>query len=74
MGYQLFFYSDAGDPTERAHVHLRQGANLANFWLEPTVYLAEAYGMKPDKLHAVGKVVESNAEAIKKAWRRYFGT
>jgi hypothetical protein len=35
--------------------------------------LAEAYTMKPDELDALQKVVESNAEAIEKAWHRYPG-
>src|SRR4030042_1651254 len=38
-----------------------------------TVYLAEVYGVKPQERNGFRKVVESNAEAIKKAWHRYFG-
>jgi hypothetical protein len=52
---------------------VRKDRNVAKFWLEPTVCLAEAYGMKPHELNALQKVVETNAEAIKRAWYQYFG-
>ncbi len=71
-GYKFFFYSNEGDPAEPLHVHVRKGTSVAKFWLEPAVYLAEAYGMKPHKLNALQKVVENNAEAIKRAWHRHF--
>jgi len=72
-GYRFFFFSNEGDPFEPSHVHVRKDRNVAKFWLEPTVRLAEAYGMKPHELNALQKVVEKNAEEIKRAWHRYFG-
>ncbi len=72
-GYRFFFFSNEGDPPEPLHVRVRKERNVAKFWLEPTVYLAEAYGMKPHELSALQKVVEKNAEAIRQAWDRYFG-
>jgi hypothetical protein len=72
-GYRFFFYSNEGDPSEPLHVHVRKDANVAKFWLEPTVSLAESYGMKPEELNKLQKVVERNARVIKRAWYEYFG-
>jgi hypothetical protein len=72
-GYKFFFYSNEGDPSEPLHVHVRKGTSVAKFWLEPAMDLAEAYGMKPHELNSLQKMVEDNAEAIKRAWHRYFG-
>ena len=72
-GYKFFFFSNEGDPTEPLHVHVRKGKNVAKYWLEPTVALAEAYGMKPHELNALEKVVKDKAEAIERAWHEHFG-
>jgi hypothetical protein len=71
-GYRLFFYSNEGDPREPLHVHVRKGKNVAKFWLEPTVGVAESYGMTPSELRKLTKVVKDNAESIKRAWDEYF--
>ncbi len=72
-GYRFFFYSNEGDPSEPLHVHVRKGGRVSKFWIEPTVFLAETYGMKPHELSALQKVIEDHAEAIKRAWDRHFG-
>jgi len=68
----LFFYSNEGDPREPLHVHVRKGKSIAKFWLEPTVGVAESYGMTPSELSKLAKVVKDNAESIKRAWDEYF--
>jgi len=72
-GYRFFFYSNEGEPLEPVHVHIRKGENLAKFWLEPIVSPAESYGISPQELNKLEKVVENNAKSIKRAWYEYFG-
>jgi hypothetical protein len=72
-GYRFFFFSNEGDPIEPVHVHVRKDRNVAKFWIEPIVVLAESYGMNPKELNKLQKVVEKNAKHIKKAWYEYFG-
>ena len=72
-GYKFFFYSNEGEPSEPLHVHVRKGENVAKFWLEPRIRLAESYGMKPHELNRLQEVVQENAETIKTAWYRHFG-
>ena len=72
-GYRFFFYSNEGDPSEPVHIHIRKDRNVAKFWLEPFVALSESYGMSPQELNKLRKVVENNAKQIKKAWYEYFG-
>ncbi len=71
-GYRLFFYSNEGDPSEPLHVHVRKGESVAKFWLEPSINVAESYGMTSSELHKLSKVVKDNAELIKRAWDEYF--
>jgi hypothetical protein len=54
-------------------VHIIRDNNVAKFWLEPVVSLAESYGMSPQELNKLQKVVENNAKIIKRAWYEYFG-
>ena len=72
-GYRFFFFSNEGDPAESVHVHVRKDRNVAKFWLEPVVALAESYGMNSKELNKLEKVVENNDKQIKKAWYEYFG-
>lgn len=72
-GYRFFFYSNEGDPAEPLHIHVRKGRNVTKFWLQPVVALAESYGMSPQELNKLQKVVENNAKLIKRAWYEYFG-
>jgi hypothetical protein len=71
-GYRLFFYSNEGDPREPLHVHVRKGKSVAKFWLEPSIGVAESYGMTPSELSKLTKVVKDNAESIKRTWDEYF--
>ena len=72
-GYRFFFYSNEGDPSEPVHIHVIKDTNVAKFWLEPAVALAESYGMSSQELNKLQKVVENNAKIIKRAWYEYFG-
>ena len=41
-GYKFFFFSNEGDPREPIHIHVRKDGNLAKFWIEPSVELADS--------------------------------
>jgi len=71
-GYRFFFYSNEGDPLEPLHIHVIKGGNVAKFWLEPEISVAESYGMKSSELTMLGRIIENNKELIKKAWNEYF--
>jgi hypothetical protein len=72
-GYRFFFFSNKGNPAEPVHVHIRKGESVAKFWLQPVVALAESYGMSPQELNKLQKVVENNAKITKRAWYECFG-
>ena len=42
--YRFFFYSNEGDPREPVHIHVREGRNIAKFWLKPLVSMADSKG------------------------------
>ncbi len=71
-GYRFFFYSNEGDPSEPLHIHIRKGENVAKFWLEPSISVAQSYGMTSSELHKLSKAVKDNVELIKRAWDEYF--
>jgi hypothetical protein len=66
------FFKDH-EPSSDKHVHVIKERNVAKFWLEPVVGLADSYGMSPQELNKLQKVIENNAKIIKRAWYEYFG-
>ena len=72
-GYRFFFYSNEGEPLEPLHIHAIKGERTAKFWIEPVVCVEQSYGMKSSELTALVKVVEDNAELIRKSWDEHFG-
>ena len=72
-GFRFFFFSNEGDPREPVHVHVRKGSQLAKFWLNPEVRLAESYGFSAPELNQLAKVVENRSKEIGEAWNEYFG-
>jgi len=46
-GYRFFFFSNEGNPLEPVHVHVRNGARVAKYWVESQISLAESYEMSP---------------------------
>jgi len=59
-GFRFFFFSNEGSPREKIHIHVRKGEKLAKFWLEPSIRLAEAYGMNPRELNDILRIVDKN--------------
>ena len=71
-GYRFFFFSNEGNPLEPVHVHVRNGARVAKYWVEPQISLAESYEMSPTELKEIENVVRENEAQIKEAWHDHF--
>ena len=72
-GYKFFFFSNEGFPFKPSHIHVRKNSNLAKFWLEPNITLADSWGFKAQELRMVRAIVEENHEEFIKRWYEYFG-
>ena len=69
--YRFFFFSRE---ETRRHVHIRSPKGEAKFWLEPEIELAVSHGLPAKELKLLSKVVEKNADEIRKHWDKHFGT
>jgi hypothetical protein len=72
-GYRFFFFSNEGDPLKPAHIHVRKDRQIAKFWLEPEVALANSWGFQSRELNVIRDIVEDNQVMFKKRWYDYFG-
>ncbi len=66
------FYSNEGDPREPAHIHVRQGADEAKFWLRPDVVLAYNDGFNARMLNRIQMLTEHHRDELERAWDEYF--
>ncbi len=71
-GYRFFFYSNEGDPLEPLHIHVIKGENIAKFWVEPNIAVAQNYGMNPAELTKLGKIINERKELIREFWNEHF--
>ncbi|MHC4855279.1 MAG: DUF4160 domain-containing protein [Planctomycetota bacterium] len=71
-GYRFFFYSNEGDPREPLHIHVIKGEKIAKFWVEPTITVAQNYGMSPSELTKLAKIIADHKELIRESWDEYF--
>jgi hypothetical protein len=67
--YRFFFFSREED---RMHVHVSCPEGEAKFWLEPIISLNQYYGLSPNKLRELQKVVEKHKNEIIRAWKKHF--
>jgi len=71
-GYRFHFFSNEGDPLEPIHIHVRKGPNIAKFWIEPVVSLANNYGFVSKELSGFKVEIEEKKELIKEKWHEHF--
>ena len=71
-GYRFFFFSNEGTPLEPAHVHVRNGSNIAKFWLIPEVKVAKSWGLTSRELNTLELIVEENKNLIMEKWNEFF--
>jgi hypothetical protein len=69
--YRFYFFSRE-EP--RMHVHVECPDGEAKFWLEPAVAQAQNYGLSEQQLRAAQGYVEANADEIRAAWKKHFGS
>jgi len=70
-GYRFYFFARE---EERMHVHVHSAQGEAKFWLEPSIELAQNFGMSVQQIRAVQTKVEVHADEIRAAWHRHFGS
>lgn len=68
-GFRFFFYSRE-EP--RIHVHVSCARGDAKFWLEPTIELAENYGLRSGEITKVRRLIEERLDEIKDRWQEHF--
>ncbi len=71
-GYRFFFFSNEGDPLEPVHIHVQKAENIAKFWIEPEVILAESYGFQASELRSLTRIIEQRRELIRESWHEHF--
>ena len=71
-GCRFFFFANEGNPREPLHVHVRKGEQLAKFWMEPEVAVAESYGFTSGELTVLSKVIREKWDLIKRCWDEFF--
>jgi hypothetical protein len=54
-------------------VHIRKGAQIAKFWIYPSVQLAENMGFSASEINRIMKIVDTRQREIMEAWNEYFG-
>ena len=74
QGFKFFFFSNEGDPLEPVHIHVRKERNLAKFWLEPDVQLAESYGFSAVELNRIRKIIDNRRAEIEAVWNEHFNS
>jgi hypothetical protein len=70
-GIRFMFYANEGNPREPIHIHAVRAGAGAKFWLDP-VCVAGNRGFNATELRELVSVVETNAEAIRTAWKEFF--
>jgi hypothetical protein len=69
-GLRFFFFSRE---EKRLHVHAMSADGEAKVWLEPSIELANNYGLNEPEVREVLRLVEERKDEIKAAWHAHFG-
>lgn len=68
-GFRFFFFLRE-EPRMHIHVHCAEGE--AKFWLEPSIELAQNYGLSDRQVRAAQLLIEEHSHVIHNAWRDHF--
>ena len=68
-GYRFFFFSRE---EARKHIHVQHADGEAKFWLEPSVTLAQNFGLSPRRLEAALRLIKEHEDEIHVAWKAHF--
>lgn len=69
-GFRFYFFSRE-EP--RMHVHVHHADGEAKFWLEPSIELAQNYGLNSRQLASAQSLIEEHHDEIRAAWAAHFG-
>ena len=69
-GFRFFFFSRE---EVRVHVHVYHEEGEAKFWLEPTIELAQNYGLSRRRVTAALTLIRRHEDEIRIAWEDHFG-
>jgi len=70
-GLRFFFFSRE---EKRLHVHASSADGEAKFWLEPSIELANNYGLSGSEIREALRLIEERKDEIKAAWHAHFGS
>lgn len=70
-GYRFYFFSRE---ESRMHVHISHANGEAKFWLEPTVALAQNFGLSSKELKEVENLIRLHELEIRNAWHKHFSS
>jgi Domain of unknown function (DUF4160) len=69
-GFRFFFFSRE---EARLHVHVAHADGEAKFWLEPSIQLAQNFGLDDRQLRTAQALIARHEHEIRYAWRDHFG-
>jgi len=69
-GYRFFCFSRE---EARPHVHVQHVTGEAKLWLEPTIEVAQNFGLSAQRLTAVLRLAREHQDDFRRAWKTHFG-
>lgn len=69
--FRLFFFSRE---ETRMHIHISHSDGEAKYWLEPSIALAQNFGLSEKQLRQAEQLVRTHEHRIRTAWHEYFGS
>ncbi len=54
------------------HVHVYHADGEAKFWIEPTIELAQNFGLSAQELRETENLIRSHEQEIRNAWNKHF--
>ena len=68
-GLRFYFFSRE---ERRLHVHVQGQQGEAKFWLEPSIELAQNFGMNQTSIRTARRLIEEREDEIRGAWATHF--
>lgn len=56
------------------HLHVSCANGQAKFWLEPSIELAENYGLRSGEISRAQKLIEEHNDEIRRRWQEHFSS
>lgn len=68
-GLRFYFFSRE-EP--RLHVHVQGQRGEAKFWIEPSIELAQNFGLSEAMLRTAHRLIKERQDEIRSAWTAHF--